>query len=140
MYPCRGVSHTPTRRPGTGRIRVNRHIPRMRIKMNDAKRIYPIHVRARMMTNDAAFVSSRKRLVGVCDTPLPGYTNTMRLCMTFVFSRKRLVGVCDMPLPGYTNAMRLCITKNQAPIPCLRRDRGFSMIKKRLMLICRRCA
>ena len=35
------------------------------------KRIYPIHVRARMMINDMAFVPCRKRLVGVFDTPLP---------------------------------------------------------------------
>ena len=52
-----------------------------------------------MMTNDMPFVSFRKRLVGVCDTPLPGYTNTMRLCMAFVSFRKRLAGVCDTPLP-----------------------------------------
>ena len=31
----RAQKHTPAKRPGTGRIHVNRHISRMRIKMND---------------------------------------------------------------------------------------------------------
>gem|GEM_PF-5421769 len=35
------------------------------------KRIYPQYVQVRMITNDIAFFSYRKRLVGVCDTPLP---------------------------------------------------------------------
>ena len=52
-----------------------------------------------MMTNDAAFVSFRKRLVGVCDTPLPGYTNTMRFFIAFVSCRKRLAGVFFCALP-----------------------------------------
>ncbi|ETK03610.1 hypothetical protein T229_13715 [Tannerella sp. oral taxon BU063 isolate Cell 5] len=66
-----------------------------------------------MMINDMAFVSCRKRLVGVFDTPLPyrqekmrfstypyiGYTNDMRFCMAFVSGRKRLMGVFFCALP-----------------------------------------
>ena len=52
-----------------------------------------------MMTNDAAFVSSRKRLVGVCDTPLPYRQEDMRFFMAFVSGRKRLAGVCLCALP-----------------------------------------
>ena len=52
-----------------------------------------------MVINDMTFVSSRKRLVGVCDTPLHGYTNTMRFCMAFVSGRKRLAGVFFCALP-----------------------------------------
>ena len=58
-----------------------------------------------MMTNDAAFVSFRKRLVGVCDTPLPYRQEDMRFFMTFVSSRKRLVGVCLCALPHRQEAM-----------------------------------
>ena len=52
-----------------------------------------------MVINDMAFASCRKRLVGVCDTPLHGYTKDIRFCMAFVSSRKRLVGVCLCALP-----------------------------------------
>ena len=55
------------------------------------------------------------RLAGVCDTPLPGYTNDSCIddrprigyeidtCIFAAFAsyRMRLEGVCDTPLPGY---------------------------------------
>ena len=82
-----------------------------------------------MMTNDAALVSCRKRLVGVCFCALPGYTNAMRLLMALIFCRKRLVRiffyVSERPVFVFQKRITLAAIKNtdkdysmkQFPIP-----------------------
>ena len=52
-----------------------------------------------MVINDMTFVSSRKRLVGVCLCALPYRQEDMRFYMAFVSGRKRLAGVCFCALP-----------------------------------------
>ena len=54
----------------------------------------------------AAFVFCRKRLWGVCNTPLHGDGNGTRRVAAFVFYRKRLWGVCNTPLHGDENGTR----------------------------------